>query len=137
MSGHRKWATIKRKRLAADEGRTTPSGRQPERALSTLELAHFLGVSPSTARRLFDSGRLPGWRTEGGHRRVSEATARAHRSAVSTGEEPLARWLAAAEAVLSAAEDALGPDTPQGRAFNAAAAELHARLGEASGPAPA
>jgi excisionase family DNA binding protein len=38
-------------------------------ALTTVDAARILQVSPDTVRRHADSGRIPCWRTPGGHRR--------------------------------------------------------------------
>jgi excisionase family DNA binding protein len=96
--------------------------------MGVLELSRYLGLSPNTVRKLIDSGRLPGRRTAGGHRRVTEGQARAFRETTGAAREPVAPWLAAAEAVLWAAAGALGPGTPEGGAFAAAAEELRGRL---------
>lgn len=39
--------------------------------MGPLEAAAKLGVSPSTVKKMIDSGTLQAWRTEGGHRRIS------------------------------------------------------------------
>jgi excisionase family DNA binding protein len=41
------------------------------------EAAAMLGVSPSTVKKMIDSGTLRAWRTEGGHRRISATSVQA------------------------------------------------------------
>ena len=44
--------------------------------LSTREAARELGVSESTARRLYEAGDLSGFTTKGGHRRFDSESVR-------------------------------------------------------------
>lgn len=46
--------------------------QEGRRVLSTHEAARRLGVTPMTVIRWFEEGRLVGYRTAGGHRRVQE-----------------------------------------------------------------
>ncbi|MGH2562141.1 MAG: helix-turn-helix domain-containing protein [Thermomicrobiales bacterium] len=54
-----------------------PSGQAGGRWLSINEACRFLGVDQSTLRRWSDAGKVPVFRTPGGHRRYLEADLRA------------------------------------------------------------
>ena len=47
-----------------------------EQWIGTKEAAAILGVSVSTIQKMVETGKLRAWRTQGGHRRVSEADVR-------------------------------------------------------------
>ena len=47
-----------------------------EQWIGTKEAAAMLGVSVSTIQKMVETGKLRAWRTQGGHRRVSEADVR-------------------------------------------------------------
>ena len=91
---------------------------------SIAEAATFLALSRSTIRNLADAGELPCRRTDGNHRRFSEADLLAYRArrdkvapAVATRA---AVWTAAALAVLRDAEASVGPSSPLSEPFRAA-----------------
>ncbi len=48
-----------------------------EAVVGSKEAAAMLGVSVSTIQKMVESGKLRAWRTQGGHRRISEADVRA------------------------------------------------------------
>jgi excisionase family DNA binding protein len=62
--------------LSPEQRNIDPGYEQPERWLSIDAACKLLGVDQSTLRRWSDSGRVPVFRTPGGHRRYSEADLR-------------------------------------------------------------
>ena len=67
-----------RERTAGSHG-DEPAGLEPSggRWLTIHEACAFLGVDQSTLRRWSDTGKVPVFRTPGGHRRYAEADLRA------------------------------------------------------------
>jgi len=54
----------------------TPAGQDGAPFLSTSEVAEMLGISKGTVQALLDRHLLEGWRTRGGHRRITLASVR-------------------------------------------------------------
>lgn len=63
-----------RKKLA--DTLTTPSAKG--RFFGTHQVAHMLGLSPTTVQSMVESGALPAWRTVGGHRRIPASAIEAY-----------------------------------------------------------
>lgn len=60
--------------MAAMESSTTsmrPANEKQSQFLSTAEAARMLGLSTTLVQTLVDQGELKGWKTRGGHRRIS------------------------------------------------------------------
>jgi excisionase family DNA binding protein len=60
--------------MAAMESSTTsmrPADEKQSQFLSTAEAARMLGLSTTLVQTLVDQGELKGWKTRGGHRRIS------------------------------------------------------------------
>ncbi len=103
------------------------------RWLTIHEACAFLGVDQSTLRRWSDTGKVPVFRTPGGHRRYSEADLR---SLVGDGprlqERPRVSRQTLTDRSLSGYEDEylrVAHERPWFRAYGAATQEEHRRLG--------
>ncbi len=103
------------------------------RWLTIHDACAFLGVDQSTLRRWSDSGKVPVFRTPGGHRRYAEADLR---SLVGDGprlqERPQVSRQALTDRSLSGYEDEFlraARERPWFRAYGAANQEEHRRLG--------
>ncbi|MCA9877774.1 MAG: helix-turn-helix domain-containing protein [Thermomicrobiales bacterium] len=103
------------------------------RWLTIHEACAFLGVDQSTLRRWSDSGKVPVFRTPGGHRRYAEADLR---SLVGDGpqlqERPRVSRQAITDRSLSGYEDdylRVMRERPWFRAYGGASQEEHRRLG--------
>lgn len=114
-----------------------PDAPTPEptggRWLTIHEACAFLGVDQSTLRRWSDSGKVPVFRTPGGHRRYAEADLRAM---VGEGprlqERPRVSRQALTDRSLSGYEDEFlraARERPWYRAYGTANQEEHRRLG--------
>lgn len=60
--------------MAVMESSTTsmrPANEKQSQFLSTAEAARMLGLSTTLVQTLVDQGELKGWKTRGGHRRIS------------------------------------------------------------------
>ena len=60
-------------------------------SLTTVELSKMLGLAIGTIQAMFNSGELKGWKTPGGHRRISKASVQewlATRSTTMPGQTP-------------------------------------------------
>ena len=60
-------------------------------SLTTLELSKMLGLDVGTIQAMFNSGELKGWKTPGGHRRISKASVQewlTNRSTTMPGQTP-------------------------------------------------
>lgn len=120
-------------RRSASEGRVEAPAEERGRWLSINEACRFLGVDQSTLRRWSDAGKVPVFRTPGGHRRYDERDLRAlvgdgpkrqERSRVSRQE--------LADRSLSAYEEEYlrgARDRRWFQAYGAATQEDHRRLG--------
>jgi excisionase family DNA binding protein len=122
--------------------RKTKAGSQPEtqaaapagqRWLTIHEACAFLGVDQSTLRRWSDTGKVPVFRTPGGHRRYAEADLRA---LVGDGprlqERPVVTRQALTDRSLSGYEDdylRTARERPWFRAYAAGTQEEHRLLG--------
>jgi excisionase family DNA binding protein len=66
---------------------------QAKRFYTLLQVSARLGVSPQTVQRWLDAGRLQGWRTLGGHRRIdadsADALIEAHTGLGTTAQVPV------------------------------------------------
>jgi excisionase family DNA binding protein len=118
------------RRHREDAGTPAPTGG---RWLTIQEACAFLGVDQSTLRRWSDSGKVPVFRTPGGHRRYAEADLRA---LVGEGprrqERPRVTRQALTDRSLSGYEDdylRVARERPWFRAYGAATQEEHRRLG--------
>jgi excisionase family DNA binding protein len=103
------------------------------RWLTIHEACAFLGVDQSTLRRWSDTGKVPVFRTPGGHRRYAEADLR---SLVGEGpklqERPRVSRQALTDRSLSGYEDdylRVARERPWFRAYGGATQEEHRRLG--------
>jgi excisionase family DNA binding protein len=113
-----------------DAGMAEPAGG---RWLTIHEACAFLGVDQSTLRRWSDTGKVPVFRTPGGHRRYAEADLRA---LVGDGprlqERPRVSRQAITDRSLSGYEDdylRVARERPWFRAYGGATQEEHRRLG--------
>jgi len=116
-----------------DQIDASPSEPAGGRWLTIHEACAFLGVDQSTLRRWSDTGKVPVFRTPGGHRRYSEADLRA---LVGDGprlqERPRVSRQAITERSLSGYEDdylRVARERPWFRAYGGATQEEHRRLG--------
>src|SRR5918992_771354 len=123
-----------RERTSASHGGET-AGLEPSggRWLTIHEACAFLGVDQSTLRRWSDTGKVPVFRTPGGHRRYAEADLRA---LVGDGprlqERPRVSRQTLTDRSLSGYEDdylRVARERPWFRAYGAATQEEHRRLG--------
>ena len=115
------------------ESAVTPSDSAGGRWLTIHQACAFLGVDQSTLRRWSDSGKVPVFRTPGGHRRYAEADLRA---LVGEGpqlqERPRVTRQALTDRSLSGYEDdylRAARERPWFRAYGATTQEEHRRLG--------
>lgn len=123
-----------RERTAGSHGETTAeAAAMASRWLTIHEACAFLGVDQSTLRRWSDSGKVPVFRTPGGHRRYAEADLRA---LVGDGprlqERPRVSRQTLTDRSLSGYEDdylRVARERPWFRAYGAATQEEHRRLG--------
>jgi excisionase family DNA binding protein len=116
-------------RASDENGASAASGRW----LTIHEACAFLGVDQSTLRRWSDSGKVPVFRTPGGHRRYAEEDLRA---LVGDGprlqERPRVSRQTLTDRSLSGYEDdylRAARERPWFRAYGAATQEEHRRLG--------
>ena len=123
-----------RERTAGSHGDET-AGLEPSggRWLTIHEACAFLGVDQSTLRRWSDTGKVPVFRTPGGHRRYAEADLRA---LVGEGprlqERPRVSRQTLTDRSLSGYEDdylRVARERPWFRAYGASTQEEHRRLG--------
>ena len=123
-----------RERTAGSHG-DEMAGFEPSggRWLTIQEACAFLGVDQSTLRRWSDTGKVPVFRTPGGHRRYAEADLRA---LVGAGprlqERPRVSRQTLTDRSLSGYEDdylRVARERPWFRAYGAATQEEHRRLG--------
>jgi excisionase family DNA binding protein len=123
-----------RERTAVSHG-DEPAGLEPSggRWLTIHEACAFLGVDQSTLRRWSDTGKVPVFRTPGGHRRYAEADLRA---LVGEGprlqERPRVSRQTLTDRSLSGYEDdylRVARERPWFRAYGASTQEEHRRLG--------
>jgi excisionase family DNA binding protein len=123
-----------RERTPGSHGGET-AGLEPSggRWLTIHEACAFLGVDQSTLRRWSDTGKVPVFRTPGGHRRYAEADLRA---LVGDGprlqERPRVSRQTLTDRSLSGYEDdylRVARERPWFRAYGAATQEEHRRLG--------
>lgn len=63
--------------MARPKSRAEEIASSKEAVVGSKEAAAMLGVSVSTIQKMVESGKLRAWRTQGGHRRISEADVRA------------------------------------------------------------
>ncbi len=124
-----------KRRNGAESGRTSAGTKTTgaERWLSINEACHFLGVDQSTLRRWSDAGKVPVFRTPGGHRRYAEDDLRA---LVGDGPRPQERPRVSRQALtdrsLSAYEDDYLCGARERRwfqAYSTTTLEEHRRLG--------
>jgi excisionase family DNA binding protein len=113
-----------------DAGMPGPVGG---RWLTIHEACAFLGVDQSTLRRWSDTGKVPVFRTPGGHRRYAEADLRAlFGEGPRLQERPRVSRQALTDRSLSGYEDEYlraARERPWFRAYGAATQEEHRRLG--------
>ena len=119
----------------AGSHRQATEALEPEggRWLTIHEACAFLGVDQSTLRRWSDTGKVPVFRTPGGHRRYAEADLR---TLVGSGprlqERPRVSRQTLTDRSLSGYEDdylRVARERPWFRAYGAATQEEHRRLG--------
>lgn len=82
-------------------------------SMTSTQAAAYLGVSRQMLRRWADAGRVPCYRTPGGHRRSARADIVAMAATRRPGEgwsDPVAAWTEVVGAALSDAIAALGPE---------------------------
>ncbi len=122
--------TAESRRDRAEAMTSEPAGG---RWLTIHEACAFLGVDQSTLRRWSDTGKVPVFRTPGGHRRYAEADLRA---LVGDGprlqERPRVSRQAITDRSLSGYEDEylrVARERPWFRAYGGATQEEHRRLG--------
>lgn len=99
---------------------------QPQRWLRVAEAAGLLGVSVNTLRRWTDAGRIPCYRSAGGHRRYrsgdvekllaqQKGPPQARRGSTETAAgSDGRRWAVRGAAIVEPANEPLGGDTPAG-----------------------
>ena len=116
-----------------DRQEAAAAGPAESRWMTIQEACSFLGVDQSTLRRWSDSGKVPVFRTPGGHRRYAEADLRA---LVGEGprlqERPRVSRQALTDRSLSGYEDdylRVMRERPWFRAYGGATQEEHRRLG--------
>ena len=123
-----------RRRTAGSHGEETAgAGPAGGRWMTIHEACAFLGVDQSTLRRWSDTGKVPVFRTPGGHRRYAEADLR---TLVGDGprlqERPRVSRQTLTDRSLSGYEDEylrVARERPWFRAYGTATQEEHRRLG--------
>jgi excisionase family DNA binding protein len=123
----------RQRRTEAQREETPAAEPAGDRWLTIHEACAFLGVDQSTLRRWSDSGKVPVFRTPGGHRRYAEADLRAM---VGPGprlqERPRVSRQALTDLSLSGYEDEFlraARERPWYRAYGTSNQEEHRRLG--------
>lgn len=129
----RRRPTTEDERGSAEGGRRGTAGASGGRWLSINAACAFLGVDQSTLRRWSDAGKVPVFRTPGGHRRYAEADLR---TLVGDGPRAQTRARVGHQALtdrsLAAYEDdylRAARERPWFRAYGPATQEEHRRLG--------